>query len=41
VIAQRRFLGIDVDTNARDADGRISAGNVAAIRRAWKEAPRG
>jgi phosphoribosylanthranilate isomerase len=31
------FLGIDVDTNARGADGRISADNVAAITRAWKE----
>jgi phosphoribosylanthranilate isomerase len=41
VTAQRRFLGIDVDTNARDGEGRIDAGNVAAIRRAWKEAPRG
>jgi len=41
VTAQRQFLGIDVDTNARDAEGRISAGNVAAIRRAWKESNRG
>lgn len=31
------FLGIDVDTNARGADGRISADNVAAITRAWKQ----
>jgi phosphoribosylanthranilate isomerase len=31
------FLGIDVDTNARGPDGRISADNVAAITRAWKE----
>jgi len=31
------FLGIDVDTNARDADGRISAERVAAITRVWKE----
>jgi phosphoribosylanthranilate isomerase len=30
------FLGIDVDTNARDGDGRIDAGNVEAISRAWK-----
>jgi phosphoribosylanthranilate isomerase len=31
------FLGVDVDTNARDADGRISADRVAAITRVWKE----
>jgi phosphoribosylanthranilate isomerase len=31
------FLGIDVDTNARGADGRISADSVAAITRVWKE----
>jgi phosphoribosylanthranilate isomerase len=31
------FLGIDVDTNARGADGRISADSVAAITGAWKE----
>jgi len=31
------FLGIDVDTNARAADGRISEDNVAAIKRVWKE----
>lgn len=30
------FLGIDVDTNARGADGKISEENVAAISRAWK-----
>ncbi len=30
------FLGIDVDTNARDAAGAISAERVAAITRAWK-----
>jgi phosphoribosylanthranilate isomerase len=30
------FLGIDVDTNARSGDGRISADSVAAISRAWK-----
>lgn len=41
VAALPRFLGVDVDTNARDADGAISAENVAAICRAWKEAPRG
>ena len=31
------FLGIDVDTNARDADGAISADRVQAIARAWKD----
>lgn len=35
------FLGVDVDTNARDAAGEISAANVAAICEAWKEGPRG
>ena len=38
VVADRRFLGIDVDTNARGADGKIAAENVEAICRAW-EAP--
>ena len=33
------FLGVDVDTNARDADGQISADRVAAITRVWKERP--
>jgi phosphoribosylanthranilate isomerase len=33
------FLGVDVDTNARDTDGRISAERVAAIARVWKERP--
>ncbi|MEA2459179.1 MAG: phosphoribosylanthranilate isomerase [Thermoleophilaceae bacterium] len=31
-----RFLGIDVDTNARGADGKVAAANVEAISRAWK-----
>jgi phosphoribosylanthranilate isomerase len=31
------FLGIDVDTNARDANGAISATRVEAITRAWRE----
>lgn len=31
------FLGVDVDTNARGADGSVSADGVAAITRAWKE----
>jgi phosphoribosylanthranilate isomerase len=30
------FLGIDVDTNARDAGGAISAERVRAITRAWR-----
>jgi phosphoribosylanthranilate isomerase len=30
------FLGIDVDTNARGAHGKIDAENVEAISRAWK-----
>ncbi len=34
--AHSRFLGIDVDTNARGADGAISAEPVAAIARAWR-----
>jgi phosphoribosylanthranilate isomerase len=37
IAAHPLFLGIDVDTNARDADGKIDAGNVEAISRAWKE----
>ncbi len=31
------FLGIDVDTNARGADGRIGAEQVGAIATAWRE----
>ena len=31
-----RFMGIDVDTNARGADGRISAQRVDAITHAWR-----
>jgi phosphoribosylanthranilate isomerase len=34
--AHPRFLGIDVDTNARSADGKISSENVEAISRVWK-----
>jgi phosphoribosylanthranilate isomerase len=37
IAAHPLFLGVDVDTNARGADGRISADNVAAITQAWKE----
>jgi phosphoribosylanthranilate isomerase len=35
--AHRLFLGIDVDTNARDADGAISATQVGAITHAWRD----
>jgi len=35
------FLGIDVDTNARSADGMVSATNVEAISRAWRARPEG
>ena len=31
------FLGIDVDTNARGADGKVSADRVEAILNAWRE----
>jgi phosphoribosylanthranilate isomerase len=34
------FLGVDVDTNARDADGAISADRVQAITRVWKDGGR-
>ncbi|MCA1682967.1 MAG: N-(5'-phosphoribosyl)anthranilate isomerase [Actinobacteria bacterium] len=37
LVEHPRFLGIDVDTNARGADGKVNAANVAAISRAWKE----
>jgi phosphoribosylanthranilate isomerase len=30
------FLGIDVDTNARGSDGKVSDDNVEAISRTWK-----
>lgn len=30
------FLGVDVDTNARGSDGKVSPANVEAISRAWK-----
>ena len=32
-----RFYGIDVDTNARGADGKVSAEKVGAIIQTWKE----
>jgi phosphoribosylanthranilate isomerase len=35
VAADPRFLGIDVDTNAREPDGKVSAEKVAEICRAW------
>ena len=31
-----RYLGVDVDTNARGGDGKIAAENVGAISAAWK-----
>jgi phosphoribosylanthranilate isomerase len=37
LFAHPRFLGIDVDTNARTADGKISPENVEAISRVWKD----
>lgn len=39
LVSHPRFLGIDVDTNARGADGRIAAGSVSAIARAWRADP--
>ncbi|HUA06870.1 MAG TPA: hypothetical protein VMB27_23395 [Solirubrobacteraceae bacterium] len=33
------FMGIDVDTNARDADGKIDSTKVEAISRVWKDRP--
>lgn len=39
IAAHPRFLGIDVDTNARGADGKVSEANVEAICRAWKAPP--
>ena len=35
--AHPQFLGIDIDTNARATDGKISSENVEAISRAWKQ----
>ena len=34
-----RYLGIDVDTNARGTDGKVSAEKVAAICQVWKAPP--
>lgn len=36
LVAHPRFLGIDVDTNARGADGKVSGDKVQAISQAWK-----
>ncbi len=33
------FMGVDVDTNARGADGKIDAARVEAITRVWKVRP--
>jgi phosphoribosylanthranilate isomerase len=41
LVAHPLFLGIDVDTNARGSDGRVSEDNVEAISRAWRERPEG
>ena len=38
VAAVSRFLGIDVDPNARGADGKINSEKVAAICQAWDAA---
>jgi phosphoribosylanthranilate isomerase len=35
LVRDARFLGVDVDSAARDGDGRIAGERVAAIRRAW------
>jgi phosphoribosylanthranilate isomerase len=37
LVAHPLFLGIDVDTNARDSGGAISADRVQAIARAWRD----
>lgn len=36
LVSHPRYLGIDVDTNARGADGKIAAASVKAIGAAWK-----
>ena len=36
LVAHPRYLGIDVDTNARGDDGKIAADRVGAISSAWK-----
>jgi phosphoribosylanthranilate isomerase len=37
LVGHPHFLGIDVDTNARGADGKVSADRVEAILHAWRE----
>lgn len=37
VIAHPNFLGIDVDTNARGVDGKVSLDRVVAITEAWRQ----
>jgi phosphoribosylanthranilate isomerase len=41
LVAHPLFLGIDVDTNARGSDGKVSDDNVEAISRTWRERPQG
>jgi phosphoribosylanthranilate isomerase len=36
LVAHPLFAGIDVDTNARGADGKVDAASVEAITRAWR-----
>jgi phosphoribosylanthranilate isomerase len=37
VVANPNYLGIDVDTNARGADRKLSVERVGAIVKAWSE----
>ncbi|EDY52416.1 N-(5'-phosphoribosyl)anthranilate isomerase [Streptomyces clavuligerus] len=39
VLEHPLFLGIDVDTAARDADGRLRADRVRAVSRGWRPVP--
>jgi phosphoribosylanthranilate isomerase len=41
LVSHPLFLGIDVDTNARGSDGKVSDDNVEAISRTWRERPQG
>lgn len=41
LVSHPLFLGIDVDTNARGSDGKVSDDNVEAISRTWRERPEG
>src|SRR5262249_30433859 len=36
LVAHPLFIGIDVDTNARGADGKVDGARVEAITRAWR-----